>query len=140
MRISDWSSDVCSSDLTQEYALATDGADSAFARGRVEIRNFRNVELAELGRCDDRKRQGMFGCPFDASCQPKNIILRKAGHRHDRGHGRAPTGQGAGLVDADRIDPLHSLQRLGILDQDAKPGASPDPAPTPHPGPETQPP
>src|SRR3546814_2737877 len=79
MRISDWSSDVCSSDL------------------------------------DDRKRQGMFGCPFDASCQPKNIILRKAGHRHDRGHGRAPLGQGAGLVDDDRIDPLHSLERLGIL-------------------------
>src|SRR3546814_11816684 len=72
-----------SSSSTQEYALATDGADSAFARGRVEIRNFRNVELAELGRCDDRKRQGMFGCPFDASCQPKNIILRKAGHRSE---------------------------------------------------------
>ena len=39
---------------------------------------------------------------------------------------RLALGERAGLVDDERVDLLHALQRLGVLDQDAGLGATPD--------------
>ena len=43
----------------------------------------------------------------------------KPSARHDRDHLRLALGQRAGLVDDQRVDLLHALQRLGVLDQHA---------------------
>ncbi len=45
--------------------------------------------------------------------------LGEARRRHDRGHRRLALGQGAGLVDDERVDLLHVLERFGVLDEHA---------------------
>ena len=55
-----------------------------------------------------------------------SLVLGEARGRHDRGHSRLALGQRAGLVDDQRVDLLHALQRLGVLDQHARLGAAPD--------------
>ena len=51
------------------------------------------------------------------------VEARRRQHRRDRG---LALGQRAGLVDDERIDLLHALERLGVLDQHAGFGAAPD--------------
>ncbi len=46
-------------------------------------------------------------------------VLVEAGRRNDRRHRRLALGERAGLVDHQRVDLLHMLERLGVLDQDA---------------------
>src|SRR3546814_8524288 len=48
MRISDWSSDVCSSDLVADHALAPDTLDR---RARKHLPEIRIVERQQVGEC-----------------------------------------------------------------------------------------
>ena len=50
----------------------------------------------------------------------------EARRRHDGGDGRLAFGQRAGLVDHQRIDLLHALERFGVADQHAGLRAAPD--------------
>src|SRR3546814_10432908 len=55
MRISDWSSDVCSSDLVGEQALAP-GFDPMQPRGLAPRRCAAGLERVEIGRASWRER------------------------------------------------------------------------------------
>ena len=68
---------------------------------------------------DDRLGERVLAGALDAGGEAQDLVLRKAFGRHDRGHGRPALGQRAGLVDDERVDLLHALQRLGVLDQHA---------------------
>src|SRR3546814_5571147 len=57
MRISDWSSDVCSSDLDAALSLMFDVAGGALRRFRVELRRLLRPEIgAQIGRASCRER------------------------------------------------------------------------------------
>ena len=79
-----------------------------------------------LGRGDDGDGERMLAGPLDAGGQAQDLGLREALRRHDGRDGRLALGQRAGLVDDERVDLLHVLQRLGVLDQHAGLGAAPD--------------
>src|SRR3546814_6899925 len=89
MRISDWSSDVCSSDLIDviflekasiaEYdCLVVDDADDAFAHGLVDPRWLYEREPAILSRLDDRRRQRMLAAALEAGGDSEQILLLEA--------------------------------------------------------------
>ncbi len=78
--------------------------------------------LTCVGMTDDRRGEWMLGLPFDRSDQPKQLLLVQtvdAAVREDLGHLRFALGQGAGLVQDDRVDPGRGLQRGRVLEQDA---------------------
>ena len=68
---------------------------------------------------DDRLGQRMLAGALDAGGKAQQLALVEAWRRHDRGHARPAFGQRAGLVDDQRVDLLHPLQRLGVPDQHA---------------------
>ena len=76
-------------------------------------------DAALLGGANDRHRERMLAGPLDACGKPQHVGLGESGRGNDGGDGRLAFRQGAGLVDHQRIDLLHMLQRFGVLDQDA---------------------
>ena len=68
----------------------------------------------------------MFARPLDGRSQPQDIGLVKSHGRHDGDHLRLALGQRSRLVDHQRVDLLHALQRFGVLDQHAGLRAAPD--------------
>jgi hypothetical protein len=68
----------------------------------------------------------MLARPLDAGGKAQDARLVEALGRRDRDHLRLALGQGAGLVDHERVDLLHALERLGVLDQHAGLGAAAD--------------
>ena len=91
----------------------------ALAGRGIELGHRRGGDALLLRGGDDGDRERMLAGPLDAGREPQHLGLRKAGRRHDRSHGGLALGQGAGLVDDERVDLLHVLQRLGVLDEDA---------------------
>ena len=79
------------------------------------------------GGVDDGAGERVLGGAFDAGGEPEQLVVA-----------RSPAdatiwvtdglafGQGAGLVDDEGVDLLHPLERFGVLDQDAEPGAAAD--------------
>ena len=63
---------------------------------------------------------------FQARGIPEHPTLRNANDSDDDLQTRFAFGQRARLVDNERIDLFHELQRFGVLDQYAFPGAAPD--------------
>ena len=68
----------------------------------------------------------MFARPLDGRRQPQNIGLVKSLCRDDGDDLRLALGQRSRLVDHQRVDLLHALQRFGVLDQHAGLRATPD--------------
>ena len=68
----------------------------------------------------------MLAGALDGRGQPQNIGLVKSDCRNDRHHLRLALGQRSRLVDHQRVDLLHALERFGVLDQDASLRATPD--------------
>ena len=54
---------------------------------------------------------------LDAGGQSQHVVLGKPAGRDNGYHFRPALGQRSGLVDHERVDLFHALQRLGILDQ-----------------------
>ncbi len=61
----------------------------------------------------------MFTAALDAGGKPEHLYLIEAGGGRDRHHLWFSFGEGAGLVDHQRIDLFHALQRFCIFDQHA---------------------
>ena len=87
--------------------------------GRIEIAHRRKREIALGRRGDDGCRQRMLAAALDAGGEPQHFVFVEARRGHDGHDLRLAFGQRAGLVDDERVDLLHALQRLGILDQHA---------------------
>src|SRR3546814_17478470 len=109
MRISDWSSDVCSSDLL------------------VDSRGFDEREAPLFGGLDDGRRQRMLAAALETRGNPEQILLFEAIGDFDGDDRRLALGKRTGFVDDKRVYLFHPLERLGILDHDA----DFDPAPPP---------
>ena len=62
----------------------------------------------------------MLARPFQARRQPHQVGLILARGGEDRDEPGLPLRERARLVDHDRVHPLQGLQRLGVLDQDAR--------------------
>src|SRR6516165_1257301 len=67
----------------------------------------------------------MLAAALKTSDQPQQLIVVRAADRGDANQARLPLGQGASLVDNERIDLLHQLERFGVLDENADAGAAP---------------
>ena len=112
--------------MPSTIALALDRAERALAGGRVEVGDGRRRDALLLRGGDDGHRERMLARPLDAGRKAQDLGLGEARRRHDGGDRGLALGQRAGLVDDERVDLLHVLQRLGVLDQHAGLGAAPD--------------
>ena len=74
---------------------------------------------------DDRERKRMFARLFHACGQTQDLVLIEARGRNDGHHLRLALRERSGLVDDERVDLFHPLQRLGVLDQHPDLGAAP---------------
>ena len=99
--------------------LALDHADDAFAGRRIEAAHGAELDFALGGGRDDGRGQRMLAAALDARRKAQHLRLVEAGQRDDRHDLRLAFGQRAGLVDHQRVDLLHALERLGVLDQHA---------------------
>ena len=67
----------------------------------------------------------MFAAAFEAGGEPQQLFLADGPGRGDADQLWLAQGQGPGLVDDERVDFLHQLERLGVLDQNAGTRAAP---------------
>ena len=61
----------------------------------------------------------MRGVLFGGGRQTEDLVLGEGPRRPDPDQGRAAVGQGAGLVEGDRLDPAQLFQDTGVFDDDA---------------------
>jgi hypothetical protein len=89
--------------------------------GQQAARLSREKRERALVRClHDRRRQRMFTVVFEARGDPKKFVVRDAADGPGRHEFRLALCQRARLVDHARVDLFEALQRLGVLDQDAR--------------------
>ncbi len=112
--------------IAKEDGLAVDLAGCALAGRRVERLHLAQIEIALLGGPHDRIGERMFAGALHAGREPQNLGLLKSGGGNDRDNLRLALGQRSRLVDHQRVDLFHALQRFGILDQHAGLRAAPD--------------
>ena len=94
-------------------------ANRPLASRRVEVGDIGDGDLSLLGSRHDRARKWVLRSLLHAGCEPQNSFLDKSRRSDNPGHSRFAFGQRPGLVDHQRVDLLHSLERLGVLDQNA---------------------
>ena len=106
--------------VAERDAPALDHADDALAGRRIEAAHRRERDAcARLAAATMAAASGCSLAALDAGGEPQHLVLVEAWRRHDRDDLRLAFGQRAGLVDDERVDLLHALERLGILDQHA---------------------
>ena len=66
----------------------------------------------------------MLAGPLDAGREAEQVVFLDTGGWHQCDHLGLAFGQRAGLVDHQRVDFGEALERLGVLDQHAGPGAA----------------
>ena len=76
-----------------------------------------------LGLVEDRQGDRMVELPFGGRGEPEDLVRREALGGDDPADLGPLAGQGAGLVEEDRVDLVHQLQGPAVLDQDALVGA-----------------
>src|SRR3546814_6254057 len=110
MRISDWSSDVCSSDL----AFAGDIAD-------VDGLGDGKVPGVRLG--DDAVGDRVLGLALRSRGDGQFLVLVPRAKQHDVADAEAALGQRSGLVEDDRIQIARPLEGGAVPDQQTTAGA-----------------
>ena len=92
----------------------------ALAGFRAEVGCRGEREAALLGTVDDRGGERMLAAALEAGGEPQQLICVKAGPSGATADQfRLALGQGAGLVDDERVDFFHQFERLGIAHQHA---------------------
>src|SRR5262249_53598332 len=74
---------------------------------------------------DDGLSEWMLTATFDACSEVNHLVLIKPGDGHNCNDRRFTLGKRSRFVDDKRVDFLHALKRLGVLDQDACTCAAP---------------
>jgi hypothetical protein len=72
---------------------------------------------------DDGQRQRMGGIARESSGGAEDVVVRHTGDRNDVGHRRPSLGERPGLVEDHSLDPAHTLQSRGVLDENVVPCA-----------------
>ncbi len=108
--------------------LSVNRAADALADWRIEILHCAERKIS-FGRCayDSLGKRVLAGA-LDAGGELQQGIVVDARRRNHRDNRRLAFGQRAGLVDNQRFDPLHALQRFGVSDQQTV--TAPRPMPT----------
>ena len=78
-----------------------------------------SASLRSCASVDDGHRQRVLAGSLDAGELLQDVSGREPGRRLDVDDLRPALGQRAGLVDHQRVDLLHALERLGVADQHA---------------------
>ena len=112
--------------IAEHHALALDHADRTLAGRRIEAGYRLEGNAARLGGRDDRGGERMFTRLLDARRVTQHGRRVETDERRDRDHLRLAFGERAGLVDHERVDLLHALERFGVPDQHARLRAAPD--------------
>jgi hypothetical protein len=104
--------------ISERDDAPTDTAAHALTRDRREVRDVEEADAALLRTRDDRCRERVFAGPLEARRETEQgRFVARSG---DDGHETRPTlGQGAGLVDHQRIDLAHRFDRFGVAEQHA---------------------
>ena len=109
------------SEFAQERYVteARDGPNDPFPGRRIETDHIgkRNATLG--GSLDDCSPQWMLACALDARGKTKQFGFSNSRRRQDCHDLRLALRERAGLVDHQRIDAFHSLQRFRVLDENA---------------------
>ncbi len=109
---------------------ARDSGPYAEAGGRLELLRRHDVCPSLPGPLDDGSRNGVLGEVFDRRRETQQLdfggaALVSVGHHV--GHGHLALGQGAGLVQDDRIQPAGALEHVAALNQNPELRASAGP-------------
>ena len=105
--------------VAERHTAVFDHPCNAFAGWGIEALNVgkRNFALGCGG--DDGGSQRMFACALNTCRKAQHLIIVNPCGRNDGNNLRLTLGKRSRLVDDERVDLLHALQRLGILDQHA---------------------
>ena len=114
--------------MPSTIALPSTRAETPLPMGESKSVTGASAMPAFLCGGDDGRASGCSLARSTLAASRSNSFLVEAGRRHDGDHLRLAFGQRAGLVDDQRVDLLHALERLGIADQHA--GCAPRPTPT----------
>ena len=114
--------------VSQRDALSVHPADHPSTGRRIEILYLAERKLFLLRGRQDGASQRDARSPAPDWPPGEGVRLLETIRRNHCRHPGLSLGQGAGLVDHERVDLLEALQRLGILDEDA--GPAPRPTPT----------
>lgn len=105
--------------VAEQYLLPLDRSERTPADRRIEVLHVGRLDVPILGLFHDSAGEGVLAGAFDAGGQPQHLGIRDSLSR-DYGHDlRLAFGQRARLVDDQRIDALHALERFGVPDEDA---------------------
>ncbi len=119
---------------TRQHALVADGdvhaggfARDACSRNRRERAHRCDRDAAFLGRGHDRCGEGMLARALERRCPRQHLVFAVVTVARDLGHPRLALGEGAGLVDHQRVDACQAFEGLGAADQDAARGTAAGP-------------
>jgi len=95
------------------------GAGDALAGDGRKFRGFLNREPALLSSIHHGSGERMFACTLKTGCQRQNFLLSVPASRHNVHNPRPSLGERPGLIDDERINLFHMLERFGRLDENA---------------------
>ncbi len=105
--------------IADDNALPVHHADGALARWRIKTHDLGQNQTA-LFRCDDNDvSQRILARLFNRSRQGQQFIFIPALDRGDGGDQGLAFRERAGLVDNERVDLLHPLQRFRVTDENS---------------------
>jgi hypothetical protein len=102
--------------IAECHTAVFDHPCNALAGRRIEVLNFGKCNFSLGCRGDDGGSQRMFACTFDTGRKAQYVLFVDSFSRDDGNSFRLTLGKRARLVDNERVDLLHALQRLGIFD------------------------
>ena len=106
--------------VAKRDAAARDRARHPLPRGHPEVGGFLQREPALLRAVDDRAGERVLAPALEAGRQAEELCLVVGRQGHDGREPGAALRQRAGLVDDERVHLLQDLERLGVLDEDAR--------------------
>ena len=98
--------------IAERDGAAVDRAGHALAGRRIEVGDRGERDIARRGGRDDGGGERMLARPFDAAGKTQRLAVGEAFGGDHGDHLRLAFGQGAGLVDDERVDFFHPLQRF----------------------------
>ena len=114
-------------EVVQQRAIAErdharfDATLDALAGDRFEALGIDQRQSALFGPTDDGRGERMLAAAFKTGGQPQHTRVVHAVHGLHADQLRLADRERAGLVDDQRVDFAHHLDRLGVLEEDARP-------------------
>ena len=111
--------------IAHDHLPAFDNASHTLARHGAEVRDVRRRKPALLGCRKDGRGQRVLTRLFERRCKTEDFVLAVTRGGVYRDEARLALGEGARLVDDERVHLGQPLQCLGVLDEDPELRAAP---------------